>query len=232
MEERRTHEIEEVLLSHLVFICIPEGELEGFFRDIPDNERQNHFVIKSSCPVGLTRKLYEIHGLRNVVHCPEFLTARCAEIDAQIPSRNIIGLPGNDLPQENETGYRLAHLLKQRFPGVALLWMTSDESEAVKLFLNAFFATKVAFFNEIQAFCEKKGLDWNLVLSGILTDGRVSPFHTRVPGPDGRYGFGGACLPKDLQQAIRLLLEAGQDPHILQAAYTRNLTVDRGREVL
>ena len=87
--------------------------------------------------------------------------------------------------------------------------MSSDESEAVKLFQNSFFAVKVAFWNECNQLASKLGLDWQVVMNAILADGRISPSHTNVPGPDGKYGFGGECLPKDLASLASQMINEG-----------------------
>lgn len=126
----------------------------------------------------------------------------------------------------------LNRLYKSRFPGVPLYMMTSDESEAVKLFTNGFFAVKIAFFNEVRALADKLGLDWERVLGGVLSDGRISHNHTQVPGPDGQRGFGGACLPKDLANLIQCLYDAEtSSPYlsVCNSARMRNEHLYRGK---
>lgn len=239
VRERSTHGfIATVSESDIVFICLPETEVEEMFHHMVGagdyDSRKINWVLKSTVPIGTTRRLHEQYGLKNLVHSPEFLTARCATIDAQMPARNIIGLP---MPQPviidghyNRLGQFVRDLYNNRWPGVPSYIMTSDESEAVKLFQNAFFAVKVAFWNEVNSLAVKLGLDWQRVLNAILADGRIHPSHTQVPGPDGKYGFGGACLPKDLQQLVEMMrATAGVDPYICEGAFARNFD-DRERK--
>jgi UDPglucose 6-dehydrogenase len=188
-----------VRLSDIVFVCLPETNLDEFFNALMgQKEIGQNYVIRSTCPIGTTKRIRHQYGVYNLVHSPEFLTERCAVTDAQLPSRNIIGKSHLLC----DCGGILLQLYKSRFPSVQTLLMSSDESEAIKLFTNAFFATKITFFNEIYELSQKHGLDWNTVLAGMLSDGRISHSHTQVPGPDGKMGFGGKCLPKDLLTLI------------------------------
>lgn len=216
--ERSTHEISDVLDCNIVFICLPTPQKDNSLEC--DTSSINHlfkwlatksvsssinFVLRSTVPIGTTRNLREKYGLSNIVHSPEFLTARCAVTDAQIPARNIVGYPaqsGRGLACITPLTQFLIETYESRFPGVPVLRMSSDESEAVKLGLNSFFAVKLAYFNELRAVCDKMGLNWDNVRAGILSDGRVAHSHTQVPGPDGKRGFGGTCLPKDLANLI------------------------------
>lgn len=248
---RCTHSIEQLLLPgvcgldklDLIFICLPEDKIEvPFLANLPYGwDRNANLVIKSTVPIGTTRRLREQYQLPNLVHSPEFLTARCAVADAQLPAQLIIGEPAMrrmsfcppDMPvitprPWTTCGCMLRDAYYKRFPGVPIRFMTPDESEAVKLFLNSAFAVKVAFFNELNLLAEKLGLDWQRVLEGMLGDGRITNSHTKVPGPDGKYGFGGACLPKDLKQLCDLLEDNELGSFVCKGAYCRNVN-DRKR---
>lgn len=235
-KERSTHETLDVLECDVVFVCLPtpqntgsmECDLSALHSFFSQCQTQNcyypdrlNLVLRSTVPVGTTCMLREKYNLSNLVHSPEFLTARCATLDAQMPTRNIIGDTGDRVGQF-PCSILLGQLYKQRWPHVPLQRMTSDESESVKLMLNSFFATKVGFWNEMRSFADKMGLDWDRVMSGILTDGRIHPSHTKVPGPDGKKGFGGTCLPKDLADMIDCMEKAGLSAPVCRAAYHRN----------
>ncbi len=240
LKERCTHGdgdtgLLRALSCDLVFVCLPEAELDRFFsgeavRGLP----AVNYAIRSTIPIGTTRRLMKQYGLQNLVHSPEFLTARCATTNAQLPARNIVG---DAAPLERlQGGYYYSQLAtylgthyKRRFPGIPCRVMSSDESEAVKLITNAFFAVKVAYFNEARSLCDALKLDWATVLAGVLSDGRIAHSHTKVPGPDGKCGFGGACLPKDLAMLADCITGVGLDtcvPIMCEAAETRN-KVDR-----
>ncbi len=249
LRERRTHDLAEVMVCDIVFVCLPTPQLKDgscdtsvldafFAQRVFREETGANMVLRSTVPVGYTREAARKFGLTNLVHSPEFLTARCAVVDAQIPARNVIGFSQGDYrskglvtdftPYSGGTLKVLGMMYQDRFPGVPVHIMSSDESEAVKLIQNSFFAVKVALFNEFQEFCAKSGLEWTTVRATILADGRISPSHTQVPGPDGKFGFGGACLPKDLANFIRCQAQAGSDYTLTLATQTRNID-DRER---
>lgn len=228
-EKRATHSFNTTLHCDITFICLPTPQKEGSLEcDISTIEelckcvsgQDYNLVLRSTVPIGTTRKLSERYKIPNLVHSPEFLTARCAMVDAQIPSRNIIGRIGDK--------YNIAQLwdlYRRRFSHVPILVMSSDESESVKLFLNGFFATKVAYWNEMRTLSDKLCLNWGSVMAGVLSDGRVHSSHTQVPGPDGKYGFGGSCLPKDLASLVYQMLDvndANVYPWICNAVHERN----------
>jgi UDP-glucose 6-dehydrogenase len=111
-------------------------------------------------------------------------------LDAQIPSRNVIGGYSCDAYDYCKSLYN------HRFPGTPLFAMrTSEESEAIKLFTNGFFAVKISYFNEIEKLVASHDWNWGRILNAIIADGRITRSHTMVPGPDGLAGYGGRCLP-------------------------------------
>jgi len=229
----------ETLNSQFVVVCLPtpmdnpEGGdcdlsiVEGFFDEahallvsgIPFSH-DPIFMLKSTVPIGTTRRLNEKYDNDIViVHNPEFLTARCALIDFITPARNIVG-------GENEDGvFEVAELLRNRFPGVPCYEMSSQESEFVKYMANCFFATKVIFFNEMRLLADKKKMDWDTVLEGVLSDGRIGKSHYQVPGHDLSRGYGGACFSKDINALIRTMEAEGLDPKVLKAGWEQNKAI-------
>ena len=89
-------------------------------------------------------------------------------------------------------------MLKKIFPGKKHIDMTSAEAEMVKYAHNVFGALKVTYFNCIYDICKKEGLDYQKVREGVLGSTYINDVHTQVPGPDGKYGYGGKCFPKDV----------------------------------
>lgn len=223
-EKRSTHSWEDAVDTDFIFICLPTehsqnrdepydmGPINSFFEKYSGwreagSERRS-IVIKSTVPVGTTQKLSEKYGHEaDIVHSPEFLTARCSLVDYQTPARLIVGVPKSWKSRDH---IEIMHLYSNRFPGVPVHKVRSDESEMIKLACNSFFATKVAFFNTVYRACGHRGLDFEKVREGMLSDGRIAHAHTQVPGPDGKMGFGGTCLPKDLW-AYALTLEGDNE---------------------
>jgi len=219
IKERCLHTRDEVFECDIIFICVHEAFVEMVLRGVLPEERHRNLVIKSTVPIGTTKRLAKEYQLSNLIHSPEFLTARCAVTDAQLPARNIIGTPKVNGLAIYTAAYDVAELYEKRFPGVPILHMDSNESEAVKLFTNGFFSVKVAYFNEIYNLTNEWGMDWDIVRAGILSDGRIAHSHTTIPGPTG-VGIGGVCLPKDLRTLVRQIGEAELFSNICEAAAT------------
>jgi len=227
--------LDEVLECKFVFICLPTpmmkpegGEcnlsiVENCLANLPYNKDQI-LILKSTVPVGTTRKFAKKYDLPNLVHCPEFLTAANAKEDFVNADRTVIGSPNwgdsDAIGRVNE----LTDLFHERFPDIPVYTMLSDESELVKYTANCFLATKVAFFNSICMLSENLGIDYETVMRGVLADPRIGESHTVVPGPDGNYGFGGTCFPKDTNALIKTLENNNVSPEILKAVWSDNLS--------
>lgn len=237
--KKSTHEFNEVINCDVVFLSVPTpmhkdtGEcdlsyIKSVFDKVKDIEGRNEsctFVIKSTVPVGTTETLNEKYNQKiKIVHSPEFLTARTAITDFICPSRHIIGghtSKGTD---------KLKEIYESRFPGVPCYVMTSKESEFIKYFANCFFATKVSYFNEMAIFAKAHNLDWENVIKGVMSDGRIGISHYQVPGHDGNSGFGGTCFPKDINALIKSFESVGAEPLLLKAAWERNLSVRKEKD--
>jgi nucleotide sugar dehydrogenase len=215
------------IFSEYVFVCLPtpmtkvEGGccnlsiLEGFFENVP-SVADGIFVIKSTVPIGTTERLSEIYPYLKIVHNPEFLTALNAEDDFVNSDRTVIG--GN----KDYVG-AVSSLYKMRFPDTPIYTMKSSESEAVKYFANCFLASKVMVFNEMKVLCDNiNNVDYDTVMSGVISDNRIGKSHYDVPGPDGDYGFGGTCFPKDINALISIMEENGMNPIVLKSIWEQN----------
>lgn len=232
--QRSQCSLEEALEQDYIFVCLPtpmisaEGGkanlsiLKGFFESISDRIVNGIFIIKSTVPVGTTKELQKTFPQFKFVHNPEFLTAANAKNDFINADRTIIG--GNDpIILQN-----VLELYRNHFSHIPIYIMTSDESELVKYTANCFLAVKTMFFNEIKFLSETLGIDYSKIVTGVITDKRIGESHTKVPGPDGDYGFGGTCFPKDINALIYTIDSIQNNKaksDILKAAWERNKQV-------
>lgn len=123
---------------------------------------------------------------------PEFLTERTAEQDmAALPI-----ITGSDWDG-----------LEKIFPGKSILRMSNTSAEIAKLAHNCFGALKVTYWNIIHNLCEGMGAKYTDVLAGSMITGFIEPQHTMVPGPDGKYGWGGKCFPLNIKMLELLFAE-------------------------
>lgn len=230
--EISSHPINEVVAQDFVFVCVPTpmknimGDdcnlsiIESCFKEVEQIGSNAIFIIKSTVPIGTTARLQKAHPTLNIVHSPEFLTAKFAKEDFLNADRHIVGYV-----KKKSVGEKAANLFKKAFPNIPCLMMKSDESESVKYIANCFFATKVSFFNEIFLLINKLGLDWNSIINGVMGDRRIGDSHFQVPGHDGDKGFGGTCFPKDINALIKTFEKNGLNPKLLKSAWSINLDV-------
>lgn len=227
---------ETVKDSDFIFICVPtpmkkktgEADISIIDRVLNDisqiGPKENHvIIIKSTIPPGTTEIFKLMYPDLNIIHNPEFLTARSYRLDFINQSRIILGGDRKDC-KKVEKLYRI------RFPHTPLYITDSITAEMTKYTANCFFATKLSFFNEMYDICQKLGISYKEVCKLVIADGRIGNSHYDVPGHDKKRGFSGLCFPKDINALIYKAKELGIDPIILKAAWEKNLKVREKRD--
>jgi UDPglucose 6-dehydrogenase len=217
--------------SDIIFVCVPtppnkDGSNNSIIvRNVVVKvadlcNKETILVIKSTIVPGTTDKFIDLIKTKKkplrILFNPEFLTTKEAYEDFLNPDRIVIG--GHDKKAINI----LCHLYKSF--SKTILVVDPNTAELAKYASNFFLATKVSFTNQIRFICERVRADPVKVMEIVGLDKRIGPSHldpTRTPA-----GFGGGCLPKDLDALIFQTSKAGIDNRLLKAVKEINEVVE------
>ena len=222
--EKTNGTYEDLSECDAVFVCVPtptdnEGKCDTSILDEVLSKLagvKGVIISKCTAPPDHYQKLNKLYP--NLVHSPEFLTAANSYNDYLHAKFAFIG--GNVKAYRNEA----ERIIKVSQPNINDVYhCTIGEAALAKYAINTFLATKVVFMNELKTLADNAGIDYDNVARMIRVDQRIGFSHLRVPGPDGSFGFGGACFPKDTSALLKYAESLGVSMNVLDAAVKKNI---------
>lgn len=202
--------IAEARAATIWWVCVPTiptasrsldfSIVAAVLRDATSQRHRPLVVVKSTLPPAAPAVLSTVYDRFAIV--PEWLVERRAAETIRNPARIVVGA---DSGLHDEVLAALRAVEPWRYAPV--IRTTPIEAVMVKLGANAMLAARVGLANELAEGCEALGARAAVVLRAIGADPRIGPAHMEVPGPDGMRGFGGGCLPKDLDALVTGIAE-------------------------
>lgn len=208
----------------VVFLCLPtpdsgDGSVDlsalhavvDEIRSVADESTT--VVIKSTVPPGTAADVQARLPRATVVSNPEFLREGTALGD-WADGRLVIGA------QQVDAHYRIVRvygLEPEDWQGRDVFYVSWWEAELAKYAANAYLATRLTYFNEIAALCERVGASWMHVRDAVTADDRIGVHFTNA-GP----GYGGSCFPKDVRALRTIAAEWGSGMPLLTAVDATN----------
>jgi UDPglucose 6-dehydrogenase len=187
------------------------SDIENVAREISLNINQYKIIVeKSTVPVRTYEKIKKLINQNNkhrvsfdVASNPEFLREGTAVDDFLHPDRIVIGTES----------VRAKNLLNKLYQPIDAPILNTDieSAELIKHASNAFLSMKISFINAISIICEMTGASIDKVAQGIGLDKRIGSDFLNAG-----VGYGGSCLPKDLQSFVQIADELGYDFRLLK----------------
>ena len=216
----------------IIFVCVPTPMNENgscntnLVQELLSKLNKDSKAIivnKSTVPPGTTESFNNSFKNIKIIFNPEFLTERNAVEDFNNQDRIILGGP-------RPATTVLKQIYSTVFPSAYVIKTGSKHAEMIKYFTNCFLASKVSFANEMYDLCSALDLDYDKVVEYSILDKRLGNSHWAVPGPDGDFGFGGHCFPKDLAAIVKLSQDLGTINNTLKSVQTTNNRVRNNRD--
>jgi UDPglucose 6-dehydrogenase len=177
--------------------------------------KQIPIISKVTAPPSVYTRLQEQYP--NLVYCPEFLTAANNVSDYANSNYFVLGGSYDWCVKARTVIHQGVPLVHDQFTIVDI-----KTASLYKYMMNTYLATKVTFMNDFKMLADAEGVAWDDLKYLSKADNRIGDTHMNVPGPDGQYGWGGGCFPKDVAAIIMEAIDKKVDFELLDRVETIN----------
>lgn len=192
----------------------------GAINDISEYAKDGTIiVIKSTIPIGFTKKMQSEYPQYKILFSPEFLREGYALYDNLNPDRIVVGGKEKMYVEEMKQVAKLLMENTEKSGDIPIIYTSNREAEVVKLFANTYLAMRVSFVNELDTFCQKVGMETSNVLDAIGYDHRIGRDYWNPS-----FGYGGYCLPKDTKQLMSEYASNGVPENLMTNIVESNKT--------
>lgn len=228
-ESNNIQSLVESFDPQITFVCVPTPKIEGHgdvdvsivrqvLSDLYDRKYKGVVVIKSTITPDHLTQMKKDFAMR-LVYNPEFLTEANAHSDFINPQMQVLGGKWKDCDIVEKVYVRYS-----KVKVVPTFKTDLISASLLKYTINSWLATKVSFFNELHDLHQTSGANssWSQFTDMLTRDTRIGNTHMQVPGPDGEFGFGGHCFPKDTEALLHYAGTKSQKLKILETAVKLN----------
>jgi nucleotide sugar dehydrogenase len=212
----------------ITFVCVPtpvseDGSCDvsiarSVLQELNELQYKGVVVIKSTIVPDYLHEFKKAYALR-IVYNPEFLTEANANQDFINPKMQVLGGRWKDCEVVEK-----AYLRNSKVKVVPTFKTDLTTASLLKYTINSFLATKVMFFNDLYKLHQSSSsmASWEQFIDMLTRDPRMGDSHMQVPGPDGKFGFGGHCFPKDTEAMLKYANDKNIKLNILKKAVETN----------
>lgn len=190
-----------------IFVCVPTPQADDGSCNVSNVEstlkqlESNRYLGLVICKSTATAEHYgnwwcDMHY--RLVHAPEFLKASNSIEDYIKPHLVVIG----GKPADCAEAFGIIARSRVKLSNTKVQVTDIKTAALFKYAANTFLSMKVIFANQLHQYCRANAGNWSQLSEMLAGDHRLGDTHWQVPGPDGHFGYGGSCFPKDVSAII------------------------------
>jgi UDPglucose 6-dehydrogenase len=211
----------------VIFVCVPTPQKADGSCDVSITDTtlrrlhalnyQRLVICKSTAPAE-QYGIWWVDMHYSLVHVPEFLKATNSIEDYINPHLIVLG----GRPGECAEAFGIIARSHVKLSNTRVQVTDIKTAALFKYAANTFLAMKVVFANQLHDYCRANAGNWGQLSEMLSGDHRLGDTHWQVPGPDGSFGYGGSCFPKDISAIIHDAKKFNVDFTLLEQVQTIN----------